>query len=80
MNHNEFTEVAITDSSGKEYFYWVKTDDEDIAIELASKKHSALDLPEPVEDFDKGVFPMAYQPVITENESIAVVVEQEQSS
>ncbi len=71
---DSYMEVVITDSDGLEYFYWVNTQDEDIAIEVALERHDELGRPEAVDDFEGGIFPAAYSPVIPWNKDHAVII------
>jgi hypothetical protein len=70
----DFYEVCVPDEESGEWFYWVECGDEDEACEAALEKHKQLGRPEVLEDFDAGVFPGAYQPVIADNRSLAVVI------
>ena len=74
--YDEYYEVCITDIDDKEWFYWVKCDDDDDAVEAAQEWHEELDRPDIKEDFDEGVFPMAYQPVIEWNKEAAVIIDE----
>ena len=65
-------EVAVEDGEGNDYFPLVKTDDEDRAVEKAMITHWELGRSDPVWDFDEGVFPMAHEPPIEDNEPEAV--------
>lgn len=74
LDLNDFYEVFVPDENTGEWFYWVECDDEDEACEAALQKHQQLSRPAVMEDFDAGVFPGAYQPVIEDNKSLAVVI------
>lgn len=70
----DFYEVCVPDEESGEWFYWVECDDEDEACEAALEKHQQLGRPAVMEDFDAGVFPGAYQPVIEDNRAVAVII------
>ncbi len=74
VDSDSFFEVVITDENSEEWFYWVECDDEDDAVEVAMEKHEELKRPKAVEDFDEGVFPCAYQPIIEDNQELSVII------
>ena len=74
IDFDDFFEVVITDEDSNEWFYWVECQDEDDAVEAAMEKHEELERPDAVDDFDEGVFPSAYQPVIEDNQELALII------
>jgi hypothetical protein len=74
INTDDFYEVMVPDVDSGEWFYWVECDDEDDAVEAALEKHEQLGRPEVFEDFDSGIFPCSYQPVIDDNWDAAIII------
>jgi len=74
INTDNFYEVMVPDINSGEWFYWVECNDEDDAVEAALEKHEQLARPEVFEDFDSGLFPCAYQPIIEDNRAEATII------
>jgi hypothetical protein len=74
INTDDFYEVIIPDVESGEWFYWVECNDEDDAVKAAIEKHEELGRPDVFEDFDSGLFPCAYQPVIDDNRNEAIII------
>jgi hypothetical protein len=75
-----FFEVMVPDTDGSEWIYWVETEDLDVAVAAAVRKHVALGRPEVLDDEDGGTFPMAYKPVIEGNRGDALIIPANQLS